>query len=516
MLSRLPKAVVALVSAHLPLRDFVRLRRVSRTLEQASRLVAAQPRAIAVDGPLRFCARGAPLELSPLFSAANLVADYDPRTDAWLDASDERPLYPLPRGLLALDPTHFSARVDPGRLAQLAASARGEVAPVARGETIGSSSARRKIERSLLGAALAALGVAVPVASSAAGDRLSGLPATSLRTAAPPPSAPPPPPPPSRAVTSPPCLGKSLRHLSLRLDMRPWGVNAVRSLAPLECLTHLETLEVDGSASNAALSIVWPRLPALTRFRIASHSDVEQHDLAVFARAFPALTDLGHVCLSATHIDINLPAVVPHLRALACRLVARPSGLRAIAPLPPRIERLEVRITVKDDFDVSLAPGQLIMPLFALRAYPLLAVLHLRIGYVGPRAPSSYDPFALLYALPTLRHLEIVAYASVRALVARAPEPPARRDPAALSRTEAAAPSSSDGPTPALPLWASRLRSLAIVCLCPEARIVLPAARFPHLESLRIVAAECDLAPFTVPATARIDRTLAASWHLTE
>jgi hypothetical protein len=190
--------------------------------------------------------------------------------------------------------------------------------------------------------------------------------------------------------------------------MRPWGVNAVRSLAPLECLTHLETLEVDGSASNAALSIVWPRLPALTRFRIASHSDVEQHDLAVFARAFPALTDLGHVCLSATHIDINLPAVVPHLRALACRLVARPSGLRAIAPLPPRIERLEVRITVKDDFDVSLAPGQLIMPLFALRAYPLLAVLHLRIGYVGPRAPSSYDPFALLYALPTLRHLEIV------------------------------------------------------------------------------------------------------------
>jgi hypothetical protein len=63
----------------------------------------------------------------------------------------------------------------------------------------------------------------------------------------------------------------------------------------------------------------------------------------------------------------------------------------------------------------------------------------------------------------------------------------------------------------------SLLRSLVIVCLHARARVKLPVTRFPHLASLRIVAAECDLAPFCVPATAHIDRALeSAACRLTE
>jgi hypothetical protein len=61
-----------------------------------------------------------------------------------------------------------------------------------------------------------------------------------------------------------------------------------------------------------------------------------------------------------------------------------------------------------------------------------------------------------------------------------------------------------------LPVPVALLRSLALVCLSPDARIELPPTRFPHLVSLRIVAADCDLAPF------RVDRALAASRHLTD
>ena len=578
MLSRLPTTIAAMVSAHLSLRDFVRLRQTSHAFKQVSRLGAAHPRAIAVDGPRRFCAAGPPLELPAPFSTSSVAADFDPRTDPWLDTSDERRLYAFPRGLLALDPTHFSARVDSGRVVQIAAA-----------------SVDTRVEAARLGQ-IAALAVGKHTLCD--GVRIGKPP--SLPTTGGSPDA-------QRAPRPQPvpCLGKSLRHLVLRLQLQLVGKHAVRSLAPLEALSRLETLELHVISPYdrgfSPLPTVWPRLPELTRFRIASGAQLMyQSELDSIAHAFPALTDLGDVYAGMSSTGsaaaVDLPAFVPHIRTLKCDLVTRPNNAVAIAPLPPQLERLEVHITDMGGGTLLAAPRQPFAPLLALVAYQCLATLHVRVGFGGPRQATSLDPFALLCALPALRQLEIVADASVSELapsvgaaisaavgVFQAAESDmvrmleamrhnladvaaaerrwarvtvadtdfaegkcaivdgGRGDPSPVAHEtkkqlldqaladceppqhkslfpDLVAPTSSPvgllrSPLPPVSL----LRSLVIVCLHARARVKLPVTRFPHLASLRIVAAECDLAPFCVPATAHIDRALeSAACRLTE
>ena len=83
-------------------------------------------------------------------------------------------------------------------------------------------------------------------------------------------------------------------------------------------------------------------------------------------------------------------------------------------------------------------------------------------------------------------------------------------EPAMAALPPSESPETSSPVSRLLPVPVALLRSLALVCLSPDARIELPPTRFPHLVSLRIVAADCDLAPF------RVDRALAASRHLTD
>lgn len=210
-----------------------------------------------------------------------------------------------------------------------------------------------------------------------------------------------------------------------------------------------------------------PALPVLPHLEVfEAHIVCVQSELDVLATAFPSLTA---VCTLLG----RSPRVVDWTRLSSLTTVEyADEAFRQPTPLPPGIERLRMSVG---------RHAQSVLPVLAgLQRYSRLRELDL-YAYTT----TTFDPYALLCRIPSLRRLSISA---------------AHLAPVAKTSKEASdVRTNEDGTVSPL----ERLEFLGTVDDSTVAR--LPHTQLPRLQALRVHVAECDARPLHVPMSVALD-----------
>jgi hypothetical protein len=227
-----------------------------------------------------------------------------------------------------------------------------------------------------------------------------------------------------------------------------------------------------------------PALPVLPHLEVfEAHIVCVQSELDVLATAFPSLTA---VCTLLG----RSPRVVDWTRLSSLTTVEyADEAFRQPTPLPPGIERLRMSVgrhaqSVFEELfgDPDLGPtDSVLLPVLAgLQRYSRLRELDLYVY-----TTTTFDPYALLCRIPSLRRLSISA---------------AHLAPVAKTSKEASdVRTNEDGTVSPL----ERLEFLGTVDDSTVAR--LPHTQLPRLQALRVHVAECDARPLHVPTSVALD-----------